>query len=675
MKTSCVRSRFNLRSILFLLAAVCLALSSSPSSAATALDIYGGVTAGNVPSEATGLMHVKKVNGRWVFYTALGNPTWELAFDNARLGNDLGVDINGNGNGYYAAKKYAIGQGPVDGFTDSTTRWAYYVRAMARSWGFLSAGSFNYSPVVTNATNWIDPVMGTMPSNKMTFVITHENSASAMTAGAKNIYASVFSTVGSSPYFADPYDPKFASSVATLAGTLAAHPRDPWVRYIFTGETDELRGLSGTHPHLGFVVAASAPSISTDSNAYGGKQTYTDTKNYAKYALHDYLTSVYPNIAALNKAWGTSYTTFDSAGGWGTGTGFLDENGSHLCSTWYKPGPSYPCSNVAMRTDLDAFATQLVRQYYKTMHNGYRAVTQYLLESADYADSIWPYAIAGMLDAQGAPLVDVVSLVTTPASQTDVTIYNTVGIPIIYQMQEMADNDSAVSMNGTIAAVSSMGTETECGTPNQGVQVTSNDANFWWWHGATNGAGFIIPYSNNSLLKFSSVPYFKTDGITKYLYYFRRFIDAHNMVVCPYNFGAANRTMLLSFLKPGDTFKRTDWTEYQNTPDTQTARAAIYASFVSNAWNRVSSSGDHIALGLNFWAWWDNNWINSKYREVENFGLVTPLGNAYDGVQAVLGKTIDQYGFPAGGEAATYGNVLGSVTTSNTSIWSNLAAY
>ena len=379
MKTSCVRSRFNLRSILFLLATVCLALTSSPSSAATALDIYGGVIAGNVPSEATGLMHVKRVNGRWVFYTALGNPTWELAFDNARLGNDLGVDINGNGNGYYAAKKYAIGQGPVDGFTDTTSRWAYYVRAMARSWGFLSAGSFNYSPVITNTSSWSDPSMGKMPSNKMTFVITHDNSTSAMTAGAKNIYASVFSKVGSSPYFADPYDPKFASSVASLAGTLAAHPRDPWVRYIWTGEVDYLRGLSGTHPHFGFVVAASAPSVSSDSNAYGGKKTYTDTTNYAKYALHDYLKSIYPTIAALNKAWGTNYTTFDSAGGWGTGTGFLDENGSGLCSTWYKPGPNYPCTNVAMRADLDAFATQLVRQYYKTIYTAYRAVTQYLL--------------------------------------------------------------------------------------------------------------------------------------------------------------------------------------------------------------------------------------------------------------------------------------------------------
>ena len=183
------------------------------------------------------------------------------------------------------SKKYALGQGPVKASPDPTSRWAYYVRAMARSWGFLSAGSFNYSPVVTNATSWIDPPMGTMPSNKMTFVITHDNSTSAMKAGAKNIYASVFSTVGSNPYFADPYDPNFASSVATLAGTLAApSPRSLGAVLSEPGEVDYLRGLSGTHcfPHLGFVVAASAPSVSSDSNAYGGKKTYTDTTELCK---------------------------------------------------------------------------------------------------------------------------------------------------------------------------------------------------------------------------------------------------------------------------------------------------------------------------------------------------------------------------------------------------------
>ena len=664
-----------------LLALICLTLLAGSLSAGTvALDIYGGVIAGNVPSESTGLIHVKKINGRWIYYTALGNPMWELVFDNARLGNDLGVDINGNGNGYYAAQKYAIGQGPADGFTDTRSRWAYYVRAMARSWGFLGAGSFNYSPVITNFYSGADPAMGNMPSNKMTYAITHNNSPSALQAGAKNIYASVWLKTGPSPYFADPYDPRFAASVNVVVGSLAAHPHDPWVRYVSTGEVDELRGMLGTHPHLGFVVAATNPAVASDPNGYGGAKTYSDTKNYAKYALHDYLKSVYPTIAALNVAWGTHYTTFESAGGWGIGTGFLDENGTGLCTTWYKGGPAYPCANLHMQTDLDAFATQLVRKYYKTLYANYRAVTGYMLTSTDYGDSNWGYAVAGAVDSDGTPLVDIVSLFSyNTAQQVDINagelIYGIIGRPIIFHEQEMANNDSAVSLKGTITAVTSMGTETECGTPNQGVQITSADANFWWWHGATNGAAMVIPWSSNASLKFSSVPYYKSDGKTKYEYFFRRFIDAHNVVVCPMNFGAANRTMLLGFLKPGDTFKRMEESMWENTPETQEVRGERYANVVNSVWNRAAANGDYYGLGIEYWAWWDNNWVNSVYREIENYGLVTPRGNAYDGIQAVSGNVVDQYGFPAGGEAVTYGNFLRSVTTANISIWSSLAPY
>ena len=106
---------------------------------ADTLDIYGGVLSGHVPSEATGLFHLKKVGGRWIFYTALGNPLWEIAFDNARLGNDLGVDINGHGN-LLCRTEVCSGGGPRDGFTESRSRWAYYVRQMARSWGFTGVG-------------------------------------------------------------------------------------------------------------------------------------------------------------------------------------------------------------------------------------------------------------------------------------------------------------------------------------------------------------------------------------------------------------------------------------------------------------------------------------------------------------------------------------------------------
>ena len=606
---------------------------------------------------------------------------WEISFDNARLTTQLGVDINGHGTDYFAAQKYAIGKGPKDGFTDARMRWAYYTRAMAWSWGFTGTGSFSYYPLIPNVgvNNWPVPTMGTMPSNLMTYVITHNNSPSAIKAGAKNIYASVWAKTGPSPYFADPYDPAFAASAYNVAHSLVGHAADPWVRYVFTGEEDELRGMLATHPHIGFVVAASAPSISSDPYAYGGKTLYySDTRNYAKYALRDYLESTYATIAALNTAWGAHYTTFDSAGGWGKGTGFLDENGAGLCSTWYRAGPTYPCANLHMQVDLDTFAAQLVRKYYKTLKTNYREVTQYLLTSTDYGDLNWRYALAGAVDTDGTPLVDIVSLYSNnTASQSDINagalIYSIIGRPVIFHEQEMANNDSAVSMMGKIVTVTNMGTETECGTPNQGVQITT-DADLWWAKGATNGATMLIPWSSNSILKFSSVPYYNSEKVPyKNEYYIRRFIDRHAFTVCPMNYSHAGRTALLGYLKPGDTFKRIEESMWEQTPDTQSARGDRYAAVINSVWNRTAANGDHYGLGIEYWAWWDNNWIHSLYHEIENYGLVTPYGNAYDGVQAVKAIVNDQWGFPAGGEAANYGNFIGKVTAANQSIYKSMA--
>ena len=655
---------------------------SPPPGGSQTMDIYGGQIAGHVAAEATGLVHAKKVNKRWIFYSALGNPFWEISFDNARITSQLGVDVNGNGGAYWTAQKYALGKGPQDGFTDVTSRWAYYVRAMAASWGFTGAGQFSYSPVVpdTSRTPWVDPRMGTKPSNKMTFVITHNNSPSAMASGAKNIYASVWSTVGVSPYFVDPYDPNFAASVNMVAHSLASQAADPWVRYVFTGEEDQLRGLESTHPHLGFIVAATNPVVASDMNAWGGKPYYySDTKNYAKFALRDYLQSVYATIALLNAAWGTHYTTFDSAGGWGAGTGFLDESGKGLCATWYKTGPSYPCANVRMQADLDAFATLLVRQYYKVIQTNYRAVTKYMLEGPDISSRVWGYSINGMLDTTGKPLIDLINLTTSgpidsAEQDRENAIYAATHLPMIVHAWRPANNDSAVAMRGTVTTVTDLGNTTDCGVANQAVLITSGDSTFWWWNGSTNGNSFILPWSNLSTLKFSSVPYYKKAS-TPYLYYFRKFSDAHSFIVCPLSYGGnGNKTDFLSMVHPGDTFKRMEQSFIDQTADTQEARGDQYASLITSAWSRAdATSGDQYIVGIDWWAWWDNNWVHSIYNEIENYGLVTPRGNAYDGVQAIAGKVTDQWGFPAGGEATDYGNFLGKVTAANKAILKSAA--
>ena len=132
--------------------------------------------------------------------------------------------------------------------------------------------------------------------------------------------------------------------------------------------------------------------------------------------------------------------------------------------------------------------------------------------------------------------------------------------------------------------------------------------------------------------------------------------------------------VFLASVKPGDTFKRMEESMWENTPDTQEARGERYANVINSVWNRAAANGDHYGLGIEYWAYWDNNWIHSLYHEIENYGLVTPYGNAYDGVQAVKAKVNDQWGFPAGGEAANYGNFIGKVAAANQSIYKSLAS-
>jgi len=89
-------------------------------------------------------------------------------------------------------------------------------------------------------------------------------------------------------------------------------------------------------PHAGLIILLGNPTVTSQHSArfnfdVGGNFTWTiDTVNHAKLAAITYLKNKYTTIAALNAAWGTGgyYTTFDSAGGWGAGTGLSDEDGA-----------------------------------------------------------------------------------------------------------------------------------------------------------------------------------------------------------------------------------------------------------------------------------------------------------------------------------------------------------
>src|SRR5439155_341913 len=79
------------------------------------------------------------------------------------------------------------------------------------------------------------------------------------------------------------------------------------------------------HPHLGWVALVT--NFAQSSSPWVA--SYADTRVHTKQALRDYLAHKYGTVNALNAAWRSTYTTFDSAGGWGRGSGLFDEDGRH----------------------------------------------------------------------------------------------------------------------------------------------------------------------------------------------------------------------------------------------------------------------------------------------------------------------------------------------------------
>jgi len=146
-----------------------------------------------------------------------------------------------------------------------------------------------------------------------------------------------------------------------------------------TGATPEGYGWG---PHAGMIALIGNPNITGPTkDPRNGTQRWTvDTVNHTKRALIDHLIAKYKTIADLNAAWSTGgyYTTFASAGAWGTGTGLLDEDGLRP-RTWFgKDGaPFYQKApgqndffnstrwNPNVKVDLDLFLGKMMEAYLK----------------------------------------------------------------------------------------------------------------------------------------------------------------------------------------------------------------------------------------------------------------------------------------------------------------------
>jgi hypothetical protein len=156
----------------------------------------------------------------------------------------------------------------------------------------------------------------------------------------------------------------------------------PWVIGVTSDDRDYLfgfgsmRSMGGWHHHLGWIAMATAPTQAANPGIWRGATqgvTYADTTVYTKLAVRDFLRGRYGSLAALNAAWGSNYTTWESDGArWPGGKGVLDESGRGrwMGKDFYSMTDAAP----ATRADLDAFVGVLSDRYFSVVAGAIRQV-------------------------------------------------------------------------------------------------------------------------------------------------------------------------------------------------------------------------------------------------------------------------------------------------------------
>jgi hypothetical protein len=337
------------------------------------------------------------------FYTAKIGDRWWIC-DPAGNGFFLrGVwDMVANANSTTAAfvqSKYA---GPLPSWE---ANWALEQVRRIQSWGFNTVSDFSINELWPGT---VDPAWGT-PGNtipiKAPFALTEQITRYSFTNSGGVCGASALKDMmnGVGPAYTgyhwnygDYFDPNFTNCIANQLSTdtwgllLALNSiNSPYLIYVTIDESDQLGPLDAgpnfstvdnantgvllpgkNSANVAWVTLVAAPT-QTANSAQG--VTYSDTTVYTKGAFSNWLSARYSgNIAALNSAWGANYTSFGSAGGWGVGTGVMDENGACPSAAsgqtcWVGDPFALIGETATMQTDMGAFYAYYLDQYFSVL--------------------------------------------------------------------------------------------------------------------------------------------------------------------------------------------------------------------------------------------------------------------------------------------------------------------
>jgi len=631
----------------------------------TRLDRYGGDR--SIQGKRTGFFHLEKISRQWVFITPAGHGLFPRSVA-AIYFTHPGLTPEGETYKEIVEAKYRK-PGDED-VVPARERWANKVRKRLRLWGFNAIGPYSYAPVTPDKPRGGTYYRNTrgIPPNPLPFVVTQANMERPMRTGdVKNLWSSLRGrghNLGNA-FFADVFDPRFAEFVEQEAEKDARRLKERaeesrWILFGFVEQTDWMRGVEGRHPHLGWAAAASNFHVSEGVVDFAGrKKRYANPKVYTKYAVRDFLKAKYHKIQNLNRAWGTNYTDWDSKGGWGKGTGFLDEDGARLG----KPHAPGNREHPAMRQDLDAFAEKIMRRFYQTVYTIRKKKCPEILLATNNMATPHEYVVKGLVsEDRRQTYADIICISNRKrAAQW----YRALKRPFfVISIFAQAINDSPLGYRGSVTKVEyeevlHNGKTIVTGDPTRNpsdrkvvndwksrVVVTASGVDFWW----AKHRQLKIPYRTYTQfapalvcrtyagkfenVRFASRPWKSMDWLA------RDKFAVHQEHPGTY-------FALKQALKPAHEFWRYEpW----NSKDTQEERGKLYHKQVIELINTRAPEGDHVYCGFNYWAWWDTSWTGITWDAAYNFGLVTFHDNAYDGKEAVWALGTGEDGYPIGGE-------------------------
>ncbi len=650
--------------------------SSSPKQTAThtftlstsgvALDQYGGREDLKCAT-ATGFFHVEKIQSRWWFCTPLGN---------AFFMHGIYV-VATSDSGYLTAIKNKYG--------DSGPQWSISTNQRMESWGFNTLGIYasvtalptaidNRFPLDTQGLHSqpvkmpfimvVRPALYSMENPAISTInFTNEKLLTEpvkdMFAGLTPFYTDFRPANGVADYFDSKMDAWLAKdlSVSMVFNQIVKSPYFSYAIGVGADDGDEMYGFGagdalptqpGGHnnPNLSWLVATMSPIQTANSKL---SALYADTTVYTKKAWHDMLIAKYGTISALNSAWGSNYSTFESSGNAVSGESIGTGDGSTVSfsHTLSKLTPSAHSVQILVNGTPVAGDVAKGVIYGPTLDS---------TSTINYTTGLLQLTFsAGNAPPSGAAItVNYVQNgwgIGTGLMDEDGRISHQAWLGIDYMSLTDTNANVKTDLNNFLFSAASQylgtcSTEIKKVLPN--TLFLGPDSIGSWGAPARSqvlqaAAKYIDVLSGPGLIENSQA------GID----YIGQYFGDKPIIEGQYR--SANPDSA--------------WSSVAVTADnihefaTQQARGQAYYNDVTNLLSLAyTSTGSHPFVGASWWQYTDNR------SEQRNWGLVSLLDNAYDGhesVSATVSCSAPIQSFTCGGEAGNYGDVITQVRAAN----------